>query len=114
MSNQQPDGDSAVTRWYARPATGSVLSVIAGLLFLWQCMLLPLVGKAGAATPFARQNSFIFLGFLLLTLACCGIAIGSKLLRRRRDGSPPPVFTMALAAICALLLVAQLANLLSV
>lgn len=98
---------------YAHPAVGSFLAVVAGLSFLWLCMLLPLVGKAGAVTPFARQNYFVFLGFLLLTLALCGIAIGSKMMRRRRDGSPPPLFTMGLAGISGLLLVALLANLLA-
>jgi hypothetical protein len=109
-SEKQP---SALRAVYARPAVGSFFSVLAGLSFLFLCMLLPLVGKAGAVTPFARQNFFVFLGFLLLTLALCGLAVGSKMLRRRQDGSPPPLFTLGLAGLCGFLLVALLAGLLS-
>jgi hypothetical protein len=104
---------NTATEGFAHPAVGSFLTVLSGLSFLWLCMLLPLVGKAGSVTPFARQNYFVFLGFLLLTLTLCGTAIASKMARRRRDGSPPPVLTLGLAAICALLLLAQLAGLLA-
>ena len=103
----------SISDLYALPGVGSFLSVMAGLCFLGLCMLLPLVGKAGAVTPFARHNHFVFLGFVLLNLLLCGLAIGSKLMRRRRDGSPPPLVTFGLAGICGLLLVALLANLLS-
>lgn len=98
---------------YARPAVGSMLSVLAGLSFLWLCMLLPLVGKAGAVASFTRQNTFVFLGFLLLTLGLCAVAVGSKILRRRRDGSPPPIFSLVLAGLCGLLLIALVSGLLS-
>lgn len=100
--------------WYARPGLGSFLSVASGLWFLALCMLLPLVGKAGVETPFARQNYFVFLGFLLLNLVLCGLAVGSKMTRRSRDGSPPPRYTIGLAGICGLLLLALLTNLLAV
>jgi hypothetical protein len=114
MAKQAPkDKPRTALDVYALPAVGSFLSVLAGLSFLWLCMLLPLVGKAGAVTPFARHNYFVFLGFLLLTLALSGMAIGSKMTRRRRDGSPPPLFTLGLAGISVLLLIAQLANVLA-
>ena len=98
---------------YARPEVGSILAVLAGLSFLFLCLLLPLVGKAGAEKPFARHNFFAFLGVLLFTLALCGVAIGSKMMRRRRDGSPPPVMALTLAGLCGLLFVALLAGLLA-
>ena len=33
-------------RWARAPVMGQVLSILFGLLFLFQCMILPLVGKA--------------------------------------------------------------------
>jgi len=99
----------------AAPALGQTLSVLFGLLFLFQCMILPLVGKAavgGSGSPGAGpaatlwKNQAFFLAMLLLTLGLGGAAFYSKWLRRRADGSPFPKFTAGLLALALALLLA--------
>lgn len=106
---------------YAAPLTGQVLAVVFGLLFLFQCMILPLVGKAamgGSGSPgattaeWAGQNVRFFLIMLLLTLLTGAAALGSKLLRRQRDGGPFPTMTAALLGLTVALLLAFAAGLL--
>ncbi|NLB66727.1 MAG: hypothetical protein GX803_09690 [Lentisphaerae bacterium] len=112
---------SSPAELYAAPLTGQVLAVVFGLLFLFQCMILPLVGKAamgGSGSPgattaeWAGQNARFFLVMLLLTLLTGGAALGSKLLRRRRDGGPFPTMTAALLGLTVALLLAFAAGLL--
>ena len=98
----------------AAPATGQTLSVLFGLLFLFQCMILPLVGKAavgGSGSPGAGpadtlwKNQLFFGAMLMLTVAVGGLAFYAKQLRRRADGSSFPKFTAGtLAAAVAMLL----------
>ena len=97
------------------PFTGQVLSVLFGLLFLFQCMILPLVGKAamgGSGSPGAGpadtvwKNALFFLLMLLLTLATVALAFYSKWLRHRADGSPFPKATAGLLALTAAMLLA--------
>jgi predicted transporter len=99
---------------FAHPVTGSTLTVLSGLSFLLVCMLLPMVGLAGAATPHAAHNHQVFSTILLMTLALSGFAIASKVARRRRDQSPPPWFSMALGVVLALLWIALHAGLLRI
>ena len=115
-SSTLADRDAASFReQLAAPMAGQVLSVLFGLLFLFQCMILPLVGKAamgGSGSPGAGpadtvwKNTLFFLLMLLLTLAAGASAFYSKWLRRQADGSPFPKATAGLLALAlAMLLV---------
>mgnify|MGYP000363989799 CR=1 FL=1 len=101
-----PRENPAPLPWWARARAGDALSAAAGLSFLLTCLLLPLVGKAGAATPYAAQNRRTFASALAATFALALAATFSKWSRRRRDGSPAPRATTALAVFCALLWIA--------
>jgi hypothetical protein len=114
---RNPSGPEAKTKtaelsFFELPVVGSSLTVLAGLAFMLVCMVLPLVGRAGMAAPHAAKNYWAFLTVLLV---CMGLSVGavySKLMRRRLDGSPWPVFSPVLLALCVLLLGALLAGLL--
>lgn len=107
----------------AAPMAGQTLAIMFGLLFLFQCMILPLVGKAamgGSGSPGAGpaatvwKNQLFFLVLLLLTLAAGGAAFYSKWLRHRTDGSPFPAATAGLLALTVALLLAFAAGLLGI
>ena len=111
----------ATLRWLADPRVGNVLSVLFGLLFLFLCMILPLVGKSaahGSGSPGAGpmdtlwKNHLFFSISLLLTLLSGAGALYSKLLRRREDGSPYPKATAGLLVACVLLLLCYVTGLL--
>ncbi len=97
-----------------KPATGGVLTVMSGLSFFFTCMLLPLVGPAGSRAPDADKNQLAFLGVLGLTFLLAALATGSKMIRRKEDQSPLPVWSLGLCAVCALLFALQLAGLLAI
>ena len=108
-------------RLLSSPRVGNVLSVLFGLLFLFLCMILPLVGKSaahGSGSPGAGpmdtlwKNHLFFSISLLLTLLSGAGALYSKLLRRREDGSPYPKATAGLLAVCVLLLLCYVTGLL--
>lgn len=108
-------------QWLAEPRVGNVLSVLFGLLFLFLCMILPLVGKSaahGSGSPGAGpmdtlwKNHLFFSISLLLTLLSGAGALYSKILRRREDGSPYPKATAGLLAVCVLLLLCYVTGLL--
>ena len=99
---------------YARPAVGTSLTVLSGLSILVVCMLLPMVGAAGAATSFAGQNRSGFALYVLLSLLLSVAAIVSKTARRAVDGSPRPNSSFALCALNILILVALFSGLLSI
>ena len=116
-------GAEEFRKWLAAPATGQTLAVLFGLLFLFQCMILPLVGKAaigGSGSPGAGpaatlwQNQLFFGAMLLLTIAIGGAAFHAKQLRRRTDGSPFPKFTAGLLACALALLLAFATGLLGI
>ena len=100
------------------PEAGQTLSVLFGLLFLFQCMILPLVGKAavgGSGSPATLwKNQAFFAAMLVLTLAVGGAAFYSKWLRRKADGSPYPKFTAGLLALALALLLAFATGLLGI
>jgi uncharacterized membrane protein SirB2 len=100
--------------FFAQPLVGSALTVLSGLAFLFLCMILPLVGKAGAAVPHAPQNFVAFFAALVVSFVLAGAAVLSKLARRRHDQSPPPYFSMALCLVYTVLLVALLGGLLKI
>lgn len=99
---------------YVRSWAGTLLTVLSGLSFLLVCMLLPLVGQAGAHTSFADQNRTTFTAYLILSILLSSAAIFSKLMRRKLDQSPLPVFSFVLCALGLLLLVALMADWLGV
>ena len=78
----------AAASWFA--GAGTALTIAAGLSFLFVCMILPLVGKAGVQTVHAKQNHYAFLAALLVSLLLSAAATGTKLARRRIDRSPLP------------------------
>ena len=108
-------------RWLAVPRTGDILTVVFGLLFLFLCMCLPLVGKSaahGSGSPGAGpmdslwKNHLFFSVTLLLTLLAGVTAMVSKIRRRRADGSAFPKCTAGLLAVCVLLSLCYAAGLL--
>jgi hypothetical protein len=112
-----------IRKQLATPLAGQVLAVLFGLLFLFQCMILPLVGKAamgGSGSPGAGpaatvwKNQLFFLVMLLLTLAMGSAAFYAKWLRRQADGSPFPKATAGLLALTVMLLVAFATGLLGI
>lgn len=100
--------------FFAREYVGTALTVASGLAFLFVCMILPIVGKAGSVVSHARENFLAFLTALLVSLALAVLAAVSKLERRKLDGSPMPTFSFLLGGLCALLLVALLTGLLKI
>ncbi len=88
----------------ATPWAGTLFTVLSGLSFLLVCMVLPLVGKAGMQTTYAAQNQRAFLVIVMLSLILAALATYSKLARRKIDGSPLPLFSMILMALCLILL----------
>ncbi|MDD2240976.1 MAG: hypothetical protein PHO14_02670 [Kiritimatiellae bacterium] len=109
--------------WVAAPHTGQVLSFAFGLLFLFQCTILPLVGKAamgGSGSPgaepavWAGKNQAFFLVMLLVTLATGAAAFYSKGCRRRLEGTPFPWVTAGVLALTLALLIAFLVGLLKI
>lgn len=126
-SSKQPEPPPPL--WEARrlrqlataPMTGQVLAILFGLLFLFQCMILPLVGKAamqGSGSPgagpaeWAGRNVLFFTVMLLVTLAVGSAAFLSKWMRRKSDGSPFPAATAGLLALTTGLLLVFAAGLL--
>ena len=102
-----------IKEFLQKPLTGNVLAVCAGLAFLYTCMMLTLVGRAGVSVPHSGANRIAFLSMLLFTLALSVVAAYSKLQRRVVDQSPYPYWTAGLSAVCILLLILQLTGLLA-
>ena len=120
---EEISGAEEFRKWLAAPATGQTLAVLFGLLFLFQCMILPLVGKAavgGSGSPGAGpaaplwKNQLFFGAMLLLTIASGAAAFYSKQLRRRADGSAFPKFTAGLLACALAMLLAFATGLLGI
>jgi hypothetical protein len=116
-------GGEFVRPGLASALAGDVLAVVFGLLFLFQCMLLPLVGKAamgGSGSPGAgpadtlHKNIAFFSVMLVLTLAAGGAAFYSKWLRRQLDGTPFPKATAGLLVLTVGMLLAFITGLLGI
>ena len=88
-----------------KPAAGGALAVAAGVFFFFNCVLLPLVGRAGSSAPHADKNRLAFLAVLVLTFTLAALATWSKLLRRSEDKSPLPYWSLTLCGICVALFV---------
>lgn len=110
-TTKRPESENPVL---ASPALGTALTIAAGLSFLFLCMILPLVGKAGIQTAHYTKNYIAFLMVLLLTGGLSGVAVWSKLQRRQVDGSPLPKFSICILGMSLLLLLALATGLLSI
>lgn len=110
MNQENRDVELNFFQW---PSVGSFFTVLSGLSFLFVCMLLPLVGRAGSVAPAAGKNRLAFLGAVLFSLLLGGLATLSKMERRKIDGSPLPYFSLGLMGLCLALLLALFAGLLS-
>ena len=97
-----------------KPVVGSVLTVAAGISFFVNCMMLPLVGRAGSSVPYADKHKPGFLSALGITFALAALATWSKMARRSVDKSPLPVWSLGLCAVCAALFVLLMTGLLAV
>ena len=120
---EEVSGAEEFRKWLAAPATGQTLALLFGLLFLFQCMILPLVGKAaigGSGSPGAGpadtlwKNQVFFGAMLLLTIAVGTVAFRSKRLRQLADGSSFPKFTAGLLAAALAMLLAFATGLLGI
>ena len=97
-----------------KPVVGSVLTAAAGVSFFFNCVLMPLVGRAGAKSPNADKNQLGFLAVLGLTFTLAALATWSKMLRRSEDKSQLPYWSLGLCAICVILFVLLMTGLLAV
>jgi NADH:ubiquinone oxidoreductase subunit 3 (subunit A) len=122
-SGSEPQGADAFRQILTSSVLGQWLSIVFGLLFLFQCMILPLVGKAamyGSGSPGAGsadtvgQNQFFFAVMLLVTLAVGSAAFYSKWRRHKADGSPFPKVTAGLLGLVVALLLVYVAGLLKI
>lgn len=106
--------NSAVKDLLKKPAFGSVLTVASGISFFFNCMLLPLVGRAGSNAPHAEINRLAFLLVLGFTFLLAALATWAKMARRAEDKSPLPYWSLCLCAVCAALFVLLMTGLLAV
>jgi hypothetical protein len=114
MANKISSSAAASVRYplFARPMVGQVLTVIAALALYFVFMILSLVGPAGQAAPHARANLIAFTCVLLVAIGLAVVALQSKLMRRKLDGSPLPRVSMILLGIGLFLLLALVTGLL--
>ena len=96
---------STYTELIKKPVVGSTLTVAAGVSFFFNCVLMPLVGRAGSKAPNADKNQLGFLAVLGLTFTLAALATWSKMLRRSEDKSPLPYWSLVLCVICVVLFV---------
>lgn len=106
--------NSEFKKFFQKPAVGSVLTVASGISFFFNCMLLPLVGRAGSSVPYADTNRLAFLAVLGLTFLLAALATGSKMLRRSGDKSPLPYWSLGLCAVCTVMFILLMTGLLSI
>jgi uncharacterized membrane protein YidH (DUF202 family) len=101
-------------KFLQKPVVGSVLAVAAGVSFFYNCVMMPLVGRAGSKAPHAVTNRLAFLAVLGLTFTLAALATWSKMLRRSGDKSPLPYWSLGLCAVCVILFVLQMTGWLAV
>lgn len=106
--------NTVVKEFLQKPASGTALTVASGLFFFFTCMLLPLVGRAGASVSYAGKNQLVFLSALGLTLLLSVLATWTRMLRRSADGSPMPVWSIGLCGVCIVLFILQVTGLLAI
>jgi hypothetical protein len=106
----------------ANPVVGNALTALAGIVFLFLCMIFPLVGPAavhGSGSPGAgpaphlKLNYMAFSGVLALALILAVAAVVSKIERRKVDGSPLPFYSIALVMVLVAIVIVFALGLLS-
>lgn len=116
---KKPAQEEPELTFFARPAVGSLFTVLSALSFLFLCMILPIVGSAaahGSGSPGATtaehyaKNFWAFLGVLLGALALAALAVVSKMERRKVDGSPMPLYSVGLVVLLVFMLIALLSG----
>ena len=82
--------------------------ILAGVSFFATCMLLPLVGPAGAATSHAAPNARTFGATLAVTVIFCGWAGFAAWRRRMEPGVKvwPAAFLLSIAVLLVIALAA--------
>ncbi|NOU36622.1 MAG: hypothetical protein HOO88_07615 [Kiritimatiellaceae bacterium] len=93
------------TQLMGKPVVGSALAVASGISFFCNCVMMPLVGRAGSRAPHTNVNWLAFLAVLGMTFTLAALAAWSKLMRRADDKSPLPYWSLGLCAICVILFV---------
>ena len=101
-------------KFLQKPVVGSVLAVASGISFFCNCVMMPLVGRAGSKAPHVATNRLAFLAVLGLTYILAALATRSKMLRRTDDKSPLPCWSLGLCLICTALYILLLTGLLAV
>lgn len=99
---------------FTSPVVGSVFTVLSGLSFLLLMMCLPLVGRAGSVVAYSSTNFKAFLAALTVCTVFSMMALGSKWMRRQEDGSPLPLVSLGLTAVCGFMFFALFAGWFSV
>lgn len=102
-----------IQRWMT-PLAGRVVDVIAGLLFMLLCMLLPLVGPAGSAMPFRPANYTTFSVVLILVVIVSGLGVRINWINRNAHDRGWLVFPVLLTGIGILTMLAFAAGLLKI
>ena len=119
MVKQQEEYDSLA---FASPIMGQAFTIVASLFFLFLSMILGIVGPAAAhgsgspgayQAPWFAKNYMGFVGIVVCCLVFSGLAIKSKLERRKNDNSPLPYWSIGMALCCAFLLVSFVTGLLA-
>ena len=108
--NKQEQSGAVESITFTTPVVGSVFTVLSGLSFLFLMMCLPLVGPAGSVVAYSRRNFQAFLAVLTVCTVFSMLALASKWMRRREDGSPLPWISMGLTAVCAFMFLALFAG----
>jgi hypothetical protein len=104
-----------VSTWgWSHPVLGNYLTIAAAVCLQFTIILLPLVGPAGSVAPHAWKNLIAWRAMVFLTMAMSGMALYSKLQRRRQDGSRLPLISIALLGVSVFLFFAQMAGLLAI
>lgn len=89
---------------FANGLIGSILSWAAIGLFYLTCIILPLVGQAGKATPYKGANFATFLIVVFLALGVSVAALLSRLARRKTVGGGLPWIQVGLVLVNVLIL----------
>lgn len=115
-AGRKPDGeDSLFTGWgWGEERLGDSLAIGGIVGFLFICMILPLVGKAGVRVAWSMQNHIAFAATVTGTLALAALASASKWKQMKAGRGGMPKASLALTGLCVFLLVALAGGWLSI
>lgn len=92
--------------------TADGVAAAAGVALGVVCVMFPLVGPAGAATPYYGKNFIAFLVAAGVALVLSALALKMKLAMRKTAGGPWPWVSSSLVAACLLILLTLFAGIL--